>query len=52
MGVPLELIEVGHMVQNRVELVVYRSEIDGRKARAVFFAHGAHEVLPEQYVLR
>lgn len=40
------------MVQDRIELIVNRSEIGGRKARAVFFAHGAHEVLSEQYVLR
>lgn len=40
------------MIQDRVELIVNRPEIGRRKARAVFFAHGAHEVLPEQYVLR
>lgn len=50
-GVSLETIEVGCMVQDRVELIVYRSEIGGRIARAVLSALRAHEVLPEQYAL-
>ena len=41
-GVSLEPMEVGRLVQNRVELVVYRSEIDSRIARAVLSAHRAH----------
>ena len=49
--VSLEPIEVGRMIQDRVELVVYRPEIGRRIARAVLSAHRAHEVLPEQYVL-
>lgn len=50
-GVSLEPIEVGRMVQDCIELIVYRSEIGGRIVRAVLSTHGAHEVLPEQYVL-
>lgn len=31
-GIPLKPIEVGRMIQDRVELIVYRSEIGGRIA--------------------
>ena len=41
-GVSLKPIEVGRMVQDCVQLVVYRSEIGRRKARAVLSAHGPH----------
>lgn len=41
-GVSLAPIEVGRLVQNRVELVVYRSEIGRRIARTVLSAHRVH----------
>lgn len=51
-GVSLKLIEVGHMVQDRIELVVDGPEISWRIASAFFSARRAHEVFPKQYVLR
>lgn len=50
-GVSLEPIEVGCMIQDRIELIVYLPETGWRIAKTVFSAHRAHEVLPEQYVL-
>lgn len=47
-----QAVEVDCIIHNCIKLVVSDSEIGRRVVRVVLLAHGAHQLLPQQHVLR